>query len=119
MIGGIPEREKVILFWNALRKTIQQGLWHDRLHPEMSRFKEVVQRATIIEIAEEAVGHRIHTGLSAPHDFHTEDIFDRRSRRDKRSGRQSEMGPSLTISESGLAATAYGERACGSTVIYA
>jgi len=51
MIGAVDEREKVIKLWYGLRSSIQQGLWRDLLNPETSKWKEVVDHASILEIA--------------------------------------------------------------------
>src|SRR5258708_2957905 len=52
MIGNVDEREKVIKLWYGLRSSIQQDLWRDRLNPETSTWKEVVDHASILEIAQ-------------------------------------------------------------------
>jgi hypothetical protein len=36
MIGDIPERDRVLKFWNSSRPVIQKGLWRDNLNPETS-----------------------------------------------------------------------------------
>jgi hypothetical protein len=51
MIGAVDEREKVIKLWYGLQTSIQQGLWRDRLNPETSTWEEVVDHASILEIA--------------------------------------------------------------------
>jgi len=51
-IGETEERTKVNKFWFGLRKTIQQDLWLEKLNPEVSRLKEVVSVAEIIEISQ-------------------------------------------------------------------
>ena len=51
MIGAADEREKVIKLWYGLQTFIQQGLWRDLLNPETSTWEEVVDHASILEIA--------------------------------------------------------------------
>ena len=58
MIGDIPERDRVLKFWNGARSTIQKGLWRDNLNPETSSWDLVVAQAEIIEISENVVERR-------------------------------------------------------------
>jgi len=51
-ISETKECTKVNKFWFGLRKTIQQDLWLEKLNPEVSRLKEVVSVAEIIEISQ-------------------------------------------------------------------
>ena len=51
-IRETEERTKVNKFWFGLRKAIQQDLWLEKLNPEVSRLKEVISAAEIIEIAQ-------------------------------------------------------------------
>jgi hypothetical protein len=51
MIGAVNKREKVIKLWDGLRSSIQQGLWQDLFNPETSTWEEVVDHASILEIA--------------------------------------------------------------------
>lgn len=51
-IGGMSERDKVIKLWTGFRHYIQQALWRDGLHLEMSSWEEVVEQAETIEIAQ-------------------------------------------------------------------
>ena len=52
MIGDVPERDRVLKFWNGSRPIIQKGLWRDNLNPETSSWDRVVAQAEIIEISE-------------------------------------------------------------------
>ena len=52
MIGNIPERDRVLKFWNGSRPIIQKGLWRDNLNPETSSWDKVTAQAEIIEISE-------------------------------------------------------------------
>ena len=52
MIDAVDKREKVIKLWYGLRSSIQQDLWRDRLNPETSTWEEIVDHASIIEIAQ-------------------------------------------------------------------
>ena len=51
MIGAVNEHEKVIKLWDGLQSSIQQGLWQDLFNPETSTWEEVVDHASILEIA--------------------------------------------------------------------
>jgi len=51
MIGTIDKCEKVIKLWYGLRASIQQGLWQDLLNPEISSWEDVLNHASILEIA--------------------------------------------------------------------
>ena len=51
-IGDIAERDKVIKLWNGLRGSLQQGLWRDRLNPDVSSWDMVKAAAEVIEISE-------------------------------------------------------------------
>ena len=51
-IGEMNERTKVTKFWFGLRRRIQQGLWLEKLNPEVSKLKNIVNTAEIIEIAQ-------------------------------------------------------------------
>jgi hypothetical protein len=55
MIGPVDEREKIIKYWNGLRRTIQEGLWRDGYNPVISTWDDVRHAAEIIEIAEKVV----------------------------------------------------------------
>ena len=58
MIGDVPERDKVLKFWNGARPVIQKGLWRDNLNPEISSWDQVVAQAEIIEISENVAERR-------------------------------------------------------------
>ena len=58
MIGDIPERDRVLKFWNGARSTIQKGLWRDNLNPETSSWDLVIAQAEIIEISENVAERR-------------------------------------------------------------
>ena len=58
MIGDVPERDKVLKFWNGSRPVIQKGLWRDNLNPETSSWDRVVAQAEIIEISENIAERR-------------------------------------------------------------
>jgi hypothetical protein len=58
MIGDIPDRDKVLKFWNGTRPVIQKGLWRDNLNPEISTWDQVVSQAEIIEISENVADRR-------------------------------------------------------------
>ena len=58
MIGDIPERDRVLKFWNSARSTIQKGLWRDNLNPETSPWDLVVAQAEVIEISENVAERR-------------------------------------------------------------
>ena len=58
MIGDVPERDKVIKFWNGVRPVIQKGLWRDCLNPETSSWDRVIAQAEIIEISENVAERR-------------------------------------------------------------
>jgi hypothetical protein len=67
MIGDIPDRDKVLKFWNSSRAIIQKGLWRDNLNPEISTWDQVVSQAEIIEISENVAERRDRrTGFSQP-----------------------------------------------------
>ena len=51
-IGETNERTKVTKFWFGLRRRIQQGLWLEKLNPEVSKLRNIVNAAEIIEIAQ-------------------------------------------------------------------
>ena len=57
-IGDVSERDRVIKLWNGLRGSIQQGLWRDRLNPDVSGFDMVKAAAEVIEISENVAGWR-------------------------------------------------------------
>ena len=52
LIGGISERDRVIKLWTGFRHYIQQALWRDGLHLEVSEWDDVVAQAETIEIAQ-------------------------------------------------------------------
>ena len=52
MIEGISKRDRVIKLWTGFRHYIQQALWKDGLHLEVSDWDEVVAQAEMIEIAQ-------------------------------------------------------------------
>ena len=58
MIGDVPERDRVLKFWNGTRSSIQKGLWRDNLNPETSSWDRVVAQAEIIEISENVAERR-------------------------------------------------------------
>ena len=58
MIGNVPERDRVLKFWNGTRPSIQKGLWRDNLNPETSSWDRVVAQAEIIEISENVAERR-------------------------------------------------------------
>ena len=58
MIGDVPERDKVLKFWNGVRPVIQKGLWRDCLNPETSSWDRVIAQAEIIEISENVAERR-------------------------------------------------------------
>ena len=58
MIGDVPERDRVLKFWNGSRPVIQKGLWRDNLNPETSPWDRVVAQAEIIEISENVAERR-------------------------------------------------------------
>ena len=58
MIGDVPERNRVLKFWNGTRSSIQKGLWRDNLNPETSSWDRVVAQAEIIEISENVAERR-------------------------------------------------------------
>ena len=58
MIGDIPERDRVLKFWNGARSTIQKGLWRDNLNPETSPWDLVIAQAEVIEISENVAERR-------------------------------------------------------------
>lgn len=58
MIGNVPERDRVLKFWNETRPSIQKGLWRDNLNPETSSWDRVVAQAEIIEISENVAERR-------------------------------------------------------------
>lgn len=62
MIRDIPDRDKVLKFWNGSRAIIQKGLWRDNLNPEISTWDQVVAQAEIIEIVENLADRRDRKG---------------------------------------------------------
>ena len=58
MIGDVPQRDRVLKFWNGSRSSIQKGLWRDNLNPETSSWDRVVAQAEIIEISENVAERR-------------------------------------------------------------
>ena len=58
MIGNIPKQDQVLKFWNSARPSIQKELWRNKLNPELSSWRKVVERAEIIEIAENVAERR-------------------------------------------------------------
>ena len=71
MIGAIDKREKVIKLWHGLWSSIQQDLWRDRLNPETSTWEEIVDHASIIEIAQN-ISKTKDEGSDAEYDSITE-----------------------------------------------
>ncbi|SJL14216.1 uncharacterized protein ARMOST_17672 [Armillaria ostoyae] len=51
-IGITSERERVDRLWTGLRVEIQKGLWREKLHPEFSRYKDVLRAAELTEVIE-------------------------------------------------------------------
>ena len=51
-IGETNERTKFNKFWFGLRKKIQQDLWMEKLNPKISKLKNIVKTAEIIEITQ-------------------------------------------------------------------
>ena len=51
-IGETAEQAKVNKSWFGLRRKIQQDLWKEKLNPKVSRLKDVVSAAEILEIAQ-------------------------------------------------------------------
>ncbi|SJL12635.1 uncharacterized protein ARMOST_16064 [Armillaria ostoyae] len=51
-IGITSERERVDRLWTGLRVEIQKGLWQEKLHPEFSRYKDVLRAAELTEVIE-------------------------------------------------------------------
>jgi Zinc knuckle len=58
MIGNIPKQDQVIKFWNGARPAIQKELWKNKLNPELSSWRKVVEQAEIIEIADNVAERR-------------------------------------------------------------
>lgn len=42
--------------WSGLRPQLQRDLWKEKLNPEVSRLKEVVATAEVLEIAQSVTG---------------------------------------------------------------
>ncbi len=51
-IGITSERERVDHLWTGLCVEIQKGLWHEKLHPEFSRYKDMLHAAELTEVIE-------------------------------------------------------------------
>lgn len=51
-------QDQVLKFWNSARPSIQKELWRNKLNPELSSWRKVVERAEIIEIAENVAERR-------------------------------------------------------------
>ena len=51
LVGNVPERDRVLKFWNGLRYEYQRALWRDGLNPEISSWDNVVLQAETIEIS--------------------------------------------------------------------
>ena len=66
MIGDIPERDRVLKFWNSTRPTIQKVLWRDNLNPETSPWDLVIAQAEVIEISENVAEARSTEWVKPP-----------------------------------------------------
>ncbi|PPR02253.1 hypothetical protein CVT26_011721 [Gymnopilus dilepis] len=51
MFGDLSKRQKVLYLWYGLRREIQERMWLERLNPDVSSWKEVLDMAVIAEIA--------------------------------------------------------------------
>lgn len=51
-IGITSEREHVNRLWTGLCVDIQKGLWREKLHPEFSKYKDVLHAAELTEVIE-------------------------------------------------------------------
>ncbi|PBL03960.1 hypothetical protein ARMGADRAFT_879623, partial [Armillaria gallica] len=51
-IGITSECEWVDRLWTGLRVEIQKGLWREKLHPEFSRYKDILHVAELTEVIE-------------------------------------------------------------------
>jgi hypothetical protein len=51
MIGNIREEDKVLKLWKGFRAEVQQGLWRDKLNPDLNSWDEVLTQAERIEMS--------------------------------------------------------------------
>jgi len=82
MIGETEEPTKVNKFWFGLWKAIQQDLWLEKLNPEVSRLKEVVSAAEIIEMSQ-SVMNDVASSNSQWKSCHTESAINYKKRKNK------------------------------------
>ncbi|KAJ3565670.1 hypothetical protein NP233_g7487 [Leucocoprinus birnbaumii] len=59
-VGHTDRRSKVHKLWNGFRPEIQKALWKDKLNPEKSSYKSVLQAAELHEIVEMIVQDEIN-----------------------------------------------------------
>ena len=45
MIGNISDRDKVLKYWNGVRRDIRSALWRDGLNPEVSTWDEILAQS--------------------------------------------------------------------------
>jgi hypothetical protein len=66
MIGEETDRNKVVKLWRGFRKEIKAGLFRADLHPEVSSWDQVVDKAETIEVAEQEGNPRDRRQLADP-----------------------------------------------------
>ena len=59
MIGNIREEDKVLKLWKGLKIEIQQGLWRDKLNPDLSTWDEVLVQVERIEMSIKTASSRL------------------------------------------------------------
>ncbi|KAF4597350.1 hypothetical protein EYR40_007802 [Pleurotus pulmonarius] len=64
VIGSVSEQEKVVKLWNGFKAEIRAELYREKLNPNISSWDEVVERAELLEVVENA--RRGRAGNRAP-----------------------------------------------------
>ncbi|PPQ84648.1 hypothetical protein CVT24_006990, partial [Panaeolus cyanescens] len=80
-IGYTDKRERVNRLWHGFKPSIQKALWKDKLHPDTSKWNEVVRAAEINEIADSVM---VNAGPERKADKHDRNHNEHRHRKDKR-----------------------------------
>ncbi|PPQ83392.1 hypothetical protein CVT26_012894, partial [Gymnopilus dilepis] len=51
MFGDLSKRQKALYLWYGLRREIQERMWIEKLNPDISSWKEILDMAVVIEIS--------------------------------------------------------------------
>ncbi|KAF4600395.1 hypothetical protein EYR38_005020 [Pleurotus pulmonarius] len=54
VIGSVSEQEKVVKLWNGFKPVIRAELYREKLNPNISTWDDVVERAELLEVVENA-----------------------------------------------------------------